>query len=46
MKTADLGKGAMTVGLVAAGVIVAGWIMKTFRSQVSFLNDASNGFDT
>ncbi len=41
----NLNKTLMTVGGVAAGVIIAGYIMSTFK-DVGFIQTARDGFDT
>lgn len=46
MNNVDIVDALVMVGLVAAGVIVAGLIMKWGRDSVPFLMEASDGFDT
>lgn len=36
----------MFIAKVAAGVIVAGYVMYSFRSNVELLNQAHSGFDS
>lgn len=36
---------ALTIGLAAAGVILAGYLMNTLYDSVPFIEKASDGFD-
>lgn len=46
MSSRDITDIAKSILVVAAGVIVAGLIMKKTRDSVPLLADASDGFDT